>query len=158
MFGHLVDWLYMEKIDCTVCEDSVNLSSKEGKENANHVLPWAQLWVLADKLACQNLMSLAEEKFIDCMMNVKFEVSSEVISFVFEQTSQTCFLRKWLPVHFVFLFCQSGSYPDAFGEAAAVSKAFNGEFLKQLRAHLVKKKEDCDIYDCTLHRAGDKSS
>ena len=155
-FGQLVDWLYMESVLCPVCDDYDNSPSTEDMENPKHVLQWAQLWVLADKLGCEKLMDLAEEKFIKCVKNDDFVVTPGVISFVFEQTSETCYLREWLPEYFMVLFFTPRSY--SLGEAAAASENFNVEFLKQIKAHVDKKKEDCYIYGCTLHKAGDKRS
>jgi hypothetical protein len=158
VFGHLIDWLYMENFDCTVCEDYDKPASREEKENPNHLLLWAQLWALADKLGCEKLMDWARTKFICCMAGVEFGVSPEVISFVFEETRENCFLRTWLPLEFVRLFFQSGSYPDTFGEAAAASKTFNAEFLKQIKAHFGEEKGHCYIDGCIFHEAGNKKS
>ncbi len=76
---------------------------------------------------------------------------------MFEQTSETCYIRELLPEHFVSLLCQSDSGPHTFGEAAAANKTFNTEFLKQIKAHAGKNK-DCYISGCTVHKAGDKRS
>jgi len=126
-------------------------------ENPKHVLQWAQLWVLGDKLGCEKLRYSAKERFISCLNEVEFRVSPDVISFVFEETPETCYLREWVLITFMDLFFQSGSYPDTFGEAAAASKTFNAEFLKQIKAH-VGKKDHCDIDGCILHEAGHKRS
>lgn len=133
----------------------VNRPSRKEEENPNHVLPWARLWVLADKLGCEELMSWAEKKFTYCMGRVKFGVSPEVISFVFEKTRETSSLRISFARTFVHLFFQSSSYPDTFGEAAAANKTFNAEFLKQIKTHIGEKKEYCFVYGCTLHEADD---
>lgn len=150
----MVDWVYTEWLVCPICDDDdyANPSIKGGKLDSNHLLLWARLWVLADKLGSKKLMDKAESKFMLCIDEIEFGVAPEVISFVFEEMPESCRLRKLLPNVFLHFFFKSGAYLEPFGEAAASSKIFNSAFLKLVKEHTQKTKEYCYISECVQHK------
>jgi hypothetical protein len=56
-FAMLVEWVYTKSVECAKCQPESN--STKPHTDADHELQWCGLWVLADKLASDDLAQFA---------------------------------------------------------------------------------------------------
>ncbi|KAE9371968.1 hypothetical protein N431DRAFT_293442, partial [Stipitochalara longipes BDJ] len=83
-FGHLIDWIYTKETECHFCAgcgcDHCKEHNPETEEHTSvHLLQWAWLWVLADKIGSKSLEDEAAEKFSSCMDGVPLKFMPDVV-------------------------------------------------------------------------------
>jgi hypothetical protein len=156
-FGHLVNWVYTDVLDCKLCVFNRTMGERHGDtDKPVHQLQWLKLWILADKL---NLSELAEKclsAHSECLDDSASVVTPEAITLACEQSSDGSELRRHLvkEVAECVLFWHD-KYVEGAGVAAAANASFNQQVLEEIQNHLkVGQDGGCNSDRCPMHNRG----
>lgn len=147
-FALLVDWVYTLSVECEYCDKK----SLKTREDPMHLLQWIGLYVLADRMRSNRLVDAMFRQFECCVEYSKLKIVPETIAFLCENTSEDSALQEAFVEYILGLVFTKGDITEDLGKALAANETFNNLVLKQIREHMVSKKDRCMIKSCVLHQ------
>ncbi|KAI9647204.1 hypothetical protein NHQ30_003587 [Ciborinia camelliae] len=150
-FGHLVDWIFGQKIDCQ-CEIEDGITT--AVEAQEHGLRWCRLGVLAEKLCLDALSTSVAAQYDLCLGRVESGIPDAVIiSYIFENTMDNSKLRELAVRRYSEAFFTARWNPQSWARGTSADATFNEQVTRKISLHMALKSTQCTIRRCKIsHR------
>jgi hypothetical protein len=158
-FGHLVDWVYMERLKCKMCPPRTDggwgpsFVPFPRPVDPTHELQWLRLWILADRLNLLDLGQAALYQHTKCLSSLA--ISPEAVALVCDNTAEDSALRTHLVkdmLETIFSRSPEDGGSNGLGLAAAANPIFNQQVMDAIQQHLrIPQQNNCNLCACSFH-------
>ncbi|KAF7872496.1 hypothetical protein EAF04_003417 [Stromatinia cepivora] len=147
-FGHLVDWIFGQKLDCRMNHGS------SSAETLEHGLHWCRLGALADRLGVDALSTIVAAQYEQCLEEIESNVpAADIVSYICENMRNKSKLRELAAKRYAKAAMTSEWEPNSWMRGAITDATFKVQVIKGMRAHMRKfaRPSRCDLESCVVH-------
>ncbi|CZT48948.1 uncharacterized protein RSE6_09719 [Rhynchosporium secalis] len=149
VFGLFVHWIYTSSLRCNKCTNPSRMVDPE-----EHFMQYLRLETFADKYLISGLSRFVIAQWIKCHRVAIYRPFKKEIDYIYENFPEKSLFRAEVVAQVLlhYLTVVDDSDHIYMGFLLAANRSFAEVFSSQLRSHLIKKAEDCEIEYCCAHK------